>query len=66
MNNSQLANKVYEALEERCEDFVDHSSWFWDGKKPIPSWNVHSGNPVGKKNITSYMESWEKSLRTET
>ena len=35
----------------------------WDGKRPIPSWNVHSGNPVGKKNIESYMRSWEKSRK---
>lgn len=29
---------------------------------PIPSYNVHSANPVGASNIVSYMESWKKSL----
>lgn len=35
----------------------------WDGLKPIPSWTVHSGNPVGKLNINSFMSSWEKSRK---
>lgn len=38
-------------LYEICED------------KPIPSWSVHSANPVGKKNIESFMISWEKVSR---
>lgn len=37
----------------------------WDGERPIPSWTVHSGNPVGRKNIVAYMESWEKSSRKD-
>jgi hypothetical protein len=37
----------------------------WDGERAIPAWSVHSGNPVGKKNIVAYMESWEKSSRKD-
>lgn len=29
---------------------------------PVPAYNVHSQNPVGKKNIESFLESWKKSL----
>ena len=35
----------------------------WDGTNPIPAWSVHSGNPVGRLNIVSFMTSWEKSSR---
>lgn len=27
MTNSQLAQKVYEALEEKCEEFKEYSPW---------------------------------------
>lgn len=29
---------------------------------PVPDYKVHSANPVGSKNIISYLESWKKSL----
>lgn len=38
------------ALHEMSED------------KPIPAWTVHSANPVGRLNIKSFMESWERSV----
>jgi hypothetical protein len=28
----------------------------------VPSYVIHSANPVGQKNIQAFMESWEKSL----
>jgi hypothetical protein len=28
----------------------------------FPAWHTHSANPVGKKNIDSFMNSWKKSL----
>lgn len=28
-----------------------------------PAYEVHSANPVGKKNIISFMDSWKKSLQ---
>lgn len=34
----------------------------WDGKSIPPKYQVHSANPVGAKNIVSYMESWIKSV----
>lgn len=28
----------------------------------VPGYAIHSANPVGRKNIESFMESWKKSL----
>lgn len=30
--------------------------------QPVPMYTVHSANPVGSKNIVSFMESWKKSV----
>ena len=51
--------------EDTVMNFLKGLYELWDGKRPIPSWSVHSGNPVGKKNIESYMKSWEKSSRKD-
>lgn len=29
---------------------------------PVPEYRVHSANPVGRKNIESFIDSWRKSL----
>jgi hypothetical protein len=29
---------------------------------PIPEWNVHSANPVGKENISALLKNYEKKL----
>lgn len=34
----------------------------WDGKTPPPDYHVHSMNPVGRKNIISFMDSWKKAM----
>lgn len=34
----------------------------WNGDDLPPDYKVHSANPVGSKNIVSFMESWKKSL----
>ena len=36
----------------------------WDNNK-IPEYRVHSANPVGTKNIISFIESWKKSLHLD-
>ena len=33
---------------------------FPDG--PVPEWEVHSQNPIGKQNINSFLDSWKRSL----
>ena len=38
-------------------------SEIWDGKTDPPGYKVHSANPVGAKNIISFMESWIKSQK---
>ena len=34
----------------------------WENGLPIPKWNVHSGNPVGRDNIQFILRSFEKRL----
>ena len=29
---------------------------------PIPEYKIHSQNPIGRKNIESFMDSWKKSI----
>lgn len=36
----------------------------WDGTTLPPDYVVHSANPVGAKNIVSFMESWKRSIDT--
>lgn len=44
-----------------------HYLWEQMGSDPekIPNYIVHSANPIGTKNIISYMESWKKSVELE-
>jgi hypothetical protein len=51
--------------EDTIMNFLKGLYEMWDGERAIPAWSVHSGNPVGKKNIVAYMESWEKSSRKD-
>jgi hypothetical protein len=34
--------------------------WVMEGKIPLPSWEVHSANPVGRQNIEAAMRSAER------
>ena len=34
---------------------------FWDGSAMVPSYIIHSANPVGAKNMDSFMLSWYRS-----
>lgn len=49
--------------EDRIMDFLK-SLQEMSEDKPIPKWKIHSANPVGRKNIKSFMMSWEKSRET--
>lgn len=46
----------------------DAAKWLckycWDNGLPIPEWNVHSANPVGKTNISALLKNYEKKLNT--
>lgn len=33
------------------------------GDRSIPKWTIHSANPVGRLNIESFMNSWERSRK---
>ena len=45
----------YDAAKWLCE-------YCWGNGLPIPTWNVHSANPVGRDNINSILKSFEKRL----
>lgn len=36
---------------------------YWNGYDTIPDYVVHSANPVGSKNIVSFMDSWKRSTK---
>ena len=45
----------YDAAKWLCE-------YCWTNGLPIPSWNVHSANPVGRDNIIQLMKNFEEKL----
>jgi hypothetical protein len=45
----------YDAAKWLCE-------YCWTNGLPIPNWNVHSANPVGRDNIISILTAYEKKL----
>ena len=45
----------YDAAKWLCD-------YCWTNGLPIPSWNVHSANPVGRDNIIQILKSFEKRL----
>lgn len=45
----------YDAAKWLCE-------YCWTNGLPVPTWNVHSANPVGRDNIIQIMENFEKKL----
>lgn len=49
--------------DDTVVEFLKKLYNIWNEKISIPSYHVHSANPIGKKNIISFMESWKKSLQ---
>ena len=47
----------YDAAKWLCE-------YCWTNGLPIPTWNVHSANPVGRDNIVQILKSYEKKLNS--
>lgn len=45
----------YDAAKWLCE-------YCWINGLPIPSWNVHSANPVGRDNIISILKNYQEKL----
>ena len=65
--------EIYYDSEKGKEIFTYHektgydcAKWLceycWNNGLPIPTWNVHSANPVGRDNIISILTSFEKKL----
>lgn len=53
-------------LGEQNKTGYDCAKWLceycWGNGLPLPSWNVHSANPVGRDNIMAILKSFEKKL----
>ena len=53
-------------LGEDIKTGYDCAKWLcdycWTNGLPVPTWNVHSANPVGRDNIVQLMENFEKKL----
>ncbi len=45
----------YDAAKWLCQ-------YCWTNGLPIPTWNVHSANPVGRDNIIQLIQNFEKKL----
>lgn len=45
----------YDCAKWLCE-------YCWGNGLPLPSWNVHSANPVGRDNIIQLIQNYEKKL----
>ena len=45
----------YDCAKWLCE-------YCWGNGLPLPTWNVHSANPVGRDNIVAILQSFEKKL----
>ena len=45
----------YDAAKWICE-------YCWGNGLPLPDWNVHSANPVGRDNIISLLQNFQKKL----
>jgi hypothetical protein len=61
--DSSTFTESFEYLEKTG---YDSAKWLceycWTNGLPLPSWNVHSANPVGRDNIVALLKSYEKKL----
>jgi hypothetical protein len=59
-------SSVSEGFKYHEKTGYDCAKWLceycWTNGLPIPTWNVHSANPVGRDNIISILTSFEKKL----
>ena len=53
--NSYDEKTGYDCAKWLCE-------YCWTNGLPVPTWNVHSANPVGRDNIVSILQNFEKKL----
>ncbi len=59
-------NTLKETFKYREKTGYDAAKWLcdycWTNGLPVPDWNVHSANPVGRDNIISILSTFEKKL----
>ena len=60
------SQKTQESFNYHEKTGYDAAKWLceycWTNGLPIPTWNVHSANPVGRDNIIQLIENFEKKL----
>lgn len=61
-----LSKRKARKQKKETKSGYDAAKWLGeyciDNGLPIPKWNVHSANPVGKENIEAYLSNIEKHL----
>jgi len=61
-----MSKKKARALKKESKSGYDCAKWLceycWGNGIPLPTWNVHSANPVGRDNIIAILQSFEKKL----
>jgi hypothetical protein len=61
-----ISKKKARLEKKETKSGYDCAKWLcnycWTNGLPIPSWNVHSANPVGRDNIIQILKSFEKKL----
>ncbi len=61
-----LTWKEYYETQDREYTGYDAAKWMceycWDNGLPIPEYNVHSANPVGRENILAILNSFKEKL----
>ena len=61
-----MSKKKARELKKEVKSGYDCAKWLceycWGNGLPLPTWNVHSANPVGRDNIISILQSFEKKL----
>ena len=66
MVENGMKKKKARLLKKEAKSGYDCAKWLceycWGNGLPLPSWNVHSANPVGRDNIIAVLQSFEKKL----
>ncbi len=61
-----MSKRKARLLKKESKSGYDCAKWLceycWGNGLPLPSWNVHSANPVGRDNIIAVLKSFEKKL----
>lgn len=61
-----MSKRKARLLKKDSKSGYDCAKWLceycWGNGLPLPTWNVHSANPVGRDNIIAILENFQKKL----